>query len=107
LPSAANGAGIIASASYEARKFGVYTPMPTVRSAQALPEADCPARQLRALRAVLELDVRLTATTSRPMWSRLQLTKGYFDLSGTRKPPVGYRAEDSGCNRPKAENHGQ
>ena len=24
--------GIIASASYEARKFGVYTPMPTVRA---------------------------------------------------------------------------
>lgn len=50
--------GIIASASYEARKFGVFTPMPTAR-AQALPKINCPARRLRALRAVLELDVRL------------------------------------------------
>ena len=29
--------GIIASASYEARKFGVYTPMPTVRARRLCP----------------------------------------------------------------------
>ena len=29
--------GIIASASYEARKFGVYTPMPTVRARKLCP----------------------------------------------------------------------
>ena len=28
--------GIIASASYEARKLGIYTPMPTARAPQAL-----------------------------------------------------------------------
>src|SRR6478735_8812464 len=30
--------GIIASASYEARKFGVYTPMPTARARQLCPK---------------------------------------------------------------------
>ena len=30
--------GIIASASYEARKFGVYTPMPTVRARKLCPK---------------------------------------------------------------------
>src|SRR5258708_4524972 len=30
--------GIIASASYEARKFGVYTPMPTVRARRLCPK---------------------------------------------------------------------
>src|SRR6478609_4762612 len=30
--------GIIASASYEARKFGVYTPMPTVRARKLCPQ---------------------------------------------------------------------
>lgn len=30
--------GIIASASYEARQMGVYTPMPTVRARQLCPQ---------------------------------------------------------------------
>lgn len=30
--------GIIASASYEARKFGIYTPMPTVRARKLCPK---------------------------------------------------------------------
>src|SRR3546814_14301250 len=30
--------GIIASASYEARKFGIYTPMPTVRARKLCPQ---------------------------------------------------------------------
>jgi len=44
--------GIIASASYEARKFGIYTPMPTA-------QAHCLAGRLRTIRAVFQLDVRL------------------------------------------------
>ena len=51
--------GIIASASYEARKFGIYTPMPTARARQVVSEAHCPARRLRTIRTVLPLDVRL------------------------------------------------
>ena len=30
--------GIIASASYEARKFGIYTPMPTARARKLCPK---------------------------------------------------------------------
>jgi DNA polymerase-4 len=30
--------GIIASVSYEARKFGVYTPMPTIRARKLCPK---------------------------------------------------------------------
>jgi nucleotidyltransferase/DNA polymerase involved in DNA repair len=48
--------GIIASASYEARKFGIYTPMPTM-ARRALPQTDPAARRLREIRALLASDV--------------------------------------------------
>ena len=51
--------GIIASASYEARQFGIYTPMPTARARKLCPKLDRSARRFRALRAIQQLDVRL------------------------------------------------
>ena len=41
--------GIIASASYEARKFGVYTPMPTARARKLCPCAYA-SRSIEAIR---------------------------------------------------------
>ena len=38
LRSAVTNEGIIASASYEARRFGIYTPMPTVRARRLCPK---------------------------------------------------------------------
>jgi len=79
--------GIIASASYEARKFGVYTPMPTMR-----------ARKLCPKLIVLPGDYERYEQFSRRMFSfaydftpdveQTSIDEGYFDLSGTRKAPL-------------------
>lgn len=79
--------GIIASASYEARKFGVCTPMPTVR-----------ARKLCPKLIVLPGDFDKYEHFSRWMFSYAQdftpdveiasIDEGYFDLSGVPKPPL-------------------
>jgi DNA polymerase-3 subunit alpha len=78
--------GIIASASYEARKMGVYTPMPTVR-----------ARQLCPKLIVLPGDYERYEQFSRWMFAyafdftpEVEVTgidEGYFDLSGSRLNP--------------------
>src|SRR6266852_1924256 len=79
--------GIIASASYEARKFGVYTPMPTAR-----------ARKLCPKLIVLPGDFERYEQFSTWMFSyaydftpsveQTSIDEGYFDLSGNRKSPV-------------------
>ncbi len=79
--------GIIASASYEARKFGVYTPMPTVR-----------ARKLCPRLIVLPGDYEKYERFSRWMFSYAydftpnieicSIDEGYLDLRGVRRPPV-------------------
>src|SRR5689334_1905075 len=79
--------GIIASASYEARKFGVYTPMPTVR-----------ARKLCPKLIVLPGDFERYEQFSSWMFGycydftpeveETSIDECYFDLSGARKPPV-------------------
>src|SRR5260370_11427125 len=73
--------GIIASASYEARKFGVYTPMPTVM-----------ARRLCPKLIILPGDFDKYELFSRLMFSYAydftpdveigSIDEGYFDLSG-------------------------
>ena len=77
--------GIIASASYEARKFGIYTPMPTVQ-----------ARRLCPRLIVLPGDFERYEQFSRWMFSYPQdftpdveitsIDEGYFDLSANPKP---------------------
>ena len=77
--------GIIASASYEARRFGVYTPMPTSK-----------ARKLCPKLIVLPGDFERYEQFSSWMFSycydftpeveQTSIDEGYFDLSGTRKP---------------------
>ena len=79
--------GIIASASYEARKFGVYTPMPTVR-----------ARRLCPKLIVLPGDYEKYERFSRWMFSYAHdftpdvevggIDEGYLDLTGARKSPT-------------------
>jgi DNA-directed DNA polymerase III PolC len=79
--------GIIASASYEARKFGVYTPMPTVRARRLCPQL-----------VVLPGDFEKYERFSRWMFSyaydftpAVEITsidEGYFDLTGVRRNPV-------------------
>ena len=79
--------GIIASASYEARKFGIYTPMPTVR-----------ARKLCPKLIVLPGNFEMYEQFSGWMFSycydftpdveTTSIDEGYFDLTGCRKPAV-------------------
>src|SRR5580704_3491240 len=77
--------GIIASASYEARRFGVYTPMPTMR-----------ARKLCPNLVVLPGDFERYEQFSHWMFGycydftpeveQTSIDEGYFDLTGTAKP---------------------
>ncbi|HTS19905.1 MAG TPA: PHP domain-containing protein [Verrucomicrobiae bacterium] len=79
--------GIVASASYEARRFGVYTPMPTVR-----------ARRLCPSLIVVPGDFEKYERFSRWMFSYAQdftpevevasIDEGYFDLTGARRSPM-------------------
>src|SRR2546427_6207327 len=79
--------GVIASASYAARRFGVATPMPTTR-----------ARKLCPRLIVLPGDFEKYERFSRWMFSyaydftpdveQTSIDEGYFELSGARRPPV-------------------
>jgi DNA-directed DNA polymerase III PolC len=79
--------GIIASASYEARKFGIFTPMPTVL-----------ARRLCPKLILLPGDFEKYEFFSRLMFSYAydftpdveigSIDEGYFDLTGARKPAL-------------------
>src|SRR5437867_4304653 len=79
--------GIIASASYEARQFGVFTPMPTAR-----------ARRLCPRLIVLPGDFERYEQFSRWMFGycydftpdveQTSIDEGYFDLTANRKQPA-------------------
>ena len=84
--------GIIASASYEARKFGIYTPMPTVRAKKLCPKL-----------IVLPGDFEKYERFSRWMFSyaydftpdveQSSIDEGYFDLSAVRQPAADVAAK--------------
>src|SRR5436853_4407323 len=77
--------GIIASASYEARSFGIYTPMPTTQ-----------ARRLCPKLIVLPGDFERYEQFSHWMFGycydftpdveQTSIDEGYFDLTATRQP---------------------
>ena len=79
--------GIIASASYEARKFGIYTPMPTAR-----------ARKLCPKLIILPGDYERYEQFSNWMFSyaydftpdveQTSIDEGYFDLTANHKKPA-------------------
>jgi DNA polymerase-4 len=79
--------GIVASASYEARRFGIYTPMPTAL-----------ARRLCPKLIIVPGDFEKYELFSRLMFSYAydftpdveigSIDEGYFDLTGARKPAV-------------------
>ena len=80
--------GIIASASYEARKFGIYTPMPTARARKLCPK-------LIVLPGDYERYEQFStwmfgyAYDFTPDVEQTSIDEGYFDLTANRrKPPV-------------------
>ena len=80
--------GIIASASYEARKFGIFTPMPTARARKLCPK-------LIVLPGDYERYEQFSnwmfgyAYDFTPNVEQTSIDEGYFDLTANhRKPPV-------------------
>src|SRR5687767_14066055 len=79
--------GIIASASYEARKFGVYTPMPTSRARKLCPK-------LIVLPGNFERNEQFSnwmfgyCYDFTPDVEQTSIDEGYIDLSAVRKAPV-------------------
>jgi len=80
--------GIIASASYEARKFGIYTPMPTARAHKLCPK-------LIVLSGDYERYEQFSnwmfgyAYDFTPDVEQTSIDEGYFDLTANhKKPPV-------------------
>ena len=79
--------GIIASASYEARKFGVYTPMPTAQARRLCPK-------LIVLPGHYDLYEEFSngmfayAYDFTPDVERTSIDEGYFDLTGNHKKPA-------------------
>ena len=79
--------GIIASASYEARRFGIYTPMPSVQARRLCPK-------LILLPGDFERYEKFShwmfgyAHDFTPDVEQTSIDEGYFDLSAVRKPPL-------------------
>ena len=79
--------GIIASASYEARKFGIYTPMPTAQARRLCPK-------LIVLPGHYDLYEEFSngmfayAYDFTPDVERTSIDEGYFDLTANRKKPA-------------------
>ena len=81
---AAGSRGVVCSASYETRKFGVRSAMPIARALRLCPDAMCVpvprgacSRMHRAIRAVLELWAPVVQAASIDEW--------YLDLAGTER----------------------
>ena len=78
--------GIIASASYEARKFGIYTPMPTARARKLCPK-------LIVLPGDYERYEQFSnwmfgyAYDFTPAVEQTSIDEGYFDITANRSKP--------------------
>src|ERR1700722_20187701 len=77
--------GIIASASYEARRFGVYTPMPTARARKLCPKLIVLAGDFERYEQFSNWMFGYCYDFT-PEVEQTSIDEGYFDLSGTRKP---------------------
>src|SRR5437016_10783403 len=80
--------GIIASASYEARKFGIYTPMPSTAARRLCPKLILLPGNFEKY----ELFSRLMFSYAYDFTPDVEIgsiDEGYFDLTGVRKPAVG------------------
>ena len=79
--------GIIASASYEARKFGVYTPMPTARARKLCPKLVVLAGDFERYEQFSDWMFGYCYDFT-PDVEQTSIDEGYFDVTGARKPPV-------------------
>ncbi len=84
--------GIIASASYEARRRGVYTPMPSSQARRVCPELIIVRGDFAKYRRYSERMFAF-AEDFTPWIERASIDEGYFDLSGSRKTTAREAAE--------------
>ena len=80
--------GIVASASYEARQFGIYTPMPTVRARRLCPKLILVPGDFEKY----ELFSRLMFSYAYDFTPDVEIgsiDEGYFDLTAVRRPALG------------------
>jgi DNA polymerase-4 len=84
--------GIIASASYEARRRGVYTPMPTSQARRVCPELILVRGDFAKYRSYSERMFAF-AEDFTPWIERASIDEGYFDLSGSRRTTAREAAE--------------
>lgn len=82
--------GIVASASYEARRFGVYTPMPMMRAKRLCPQLVVVPPHFE-LYEQFSTNIFGLAEELTPAIERQSIDEGYLDLTGTqgclRRPP--------------------
>ena len=78
----AEGRGIVCSASYEARKFGVRSAMPMARALRLCPEAMCVPVPGKACR-VKHKEIRAVLDRYSPIVQAASIDEWYCDLAGT------------------------
>ncbi len=74
--------GIVASASYEARKFGVYTPMPITRAKRVCPKLIVVPVRFE-LYEQFSRNIFGMASEVTPLIEKQSVDEGYLDLTGT------------------------
>lgn len=79
--------GIVASASYEARKFGIYTPMPTAMARKLCPKLIVVPGHYD-LYEEFSMAMFAYAYDFTPDVERTSIDEGYFDLTANRKKPA-------------------
>jgi DNA polymerase IV len=84
IPMAVGGRkrGIIAAASYEARKLGVYTPMPTQRALQVCPELVVVPGNFEMYEQFSDWIFGMCEELT-PLVERSSIDEGYMDFTGT------------------------
>jgi nucleotidyltransferase/DNA polymerase involved in DNA repair len=75
--------GIVASASYEARRFGIYTPMPIARARRVCPKLVVVPPRF-ALYEQFSNNIFGMAQEMTPMIEKQSIDEGYLDLTGSR-----------------------
>lgn len=78
--------GVIASASYEARSAGIYTPMPTVKALALCPDLIVIPADFRKYESMSSRMFSLMEKYT-PMVERSSVDEGYADLSGSSGSP--------------------